>query len=79
MISSVINGFAGAGAVSSCYFIIQAFLWLRNAFVNNAEAKAALAQDAERAKEQEIEDRIIAVVKDLMDRRALPAPTAEAK
>lgn len=76
---SLVHGFAAAGAVWTAAGSIWFACWVRNQFVAHAETKAALAHDAERSKEQEIEDRVLAVVKDLMERKALPAPTPEAE
>ncbi len=74
---SVIHALSGGGAVSLGYFVLQVFLWFRRRRADKAETKVAIAHDAERSKEQEIEDRVLAVVKDLMDRKALPAPEAK--
>lgn len=71
---SIIHGFAGAGVISAGYFVLSFAGVIRNWLANRSETKAALAHDAERSKEQEIEDRVLAVVKDLMERKALPAP-----
>lgn len=76
---SVIHAFAGAGVVATGYFIWQVIRFITDWSFNRWETKEALANDAERAKEQEIEDRLIAIVKDLLERKALPAPTPEAK
>lgn len=74
MMDSLIHAFAGAGVVSAGYFVIQAFLWFRRRLADKAETKEAIANDAERVKEQEFEDRISAIVKDILERKALPAP-----
>ncbi len=74
---SIIHAFAGAGVVWLSYFVILAFLWFRNHLADRAEAKVAIANDAEQAKEQELEDRISAIVKDLIERKSLPAPEAK--
>ncbi len=77
MMDSIVHAFAGAGAVSAGYFALQVFLWFRRVRADRAEAKAAIANDAEHANEQELEDRISAIVKDLLERKALPAPEAK--
>lgn len=76
---SIVHAFSGAGVVSAGYFALQVFLWLRRVRADRAETKAAIANDAERVKEQEFEDRISAIVKDLLERKALPPPTPEAQ
>ncbi len=74
---SIVHAFAGAGAVSAGYFALQVFLWFRRVRADRAEARVAIANDAEQAKEQEFEDRISAIVKDMIERKALPAPEAK--
>ncbi len=74
---SIVHAFAGGGVVSLGYFAIQAFLWFRRMRADRAETKAAIANDAENSKAIELEDRISAIVKDLLERKALPAPEAK--
>ena len=75
----IIHGFAGAGVIAAVYFVLSFGGMIRNWFANRSETKAALAHDAERAADEHFRDIVAEKVKEILEMKALPAPTPEAK
>lgn len=75
----IMNGLAGAGAVSTIYAAINALRWLAERRRIAQEQRAAVAFDAEAEQDrlQRLQDEVSSL-RDMLERKALPPPDGSA-